>query len=77
MQHADGEIHAPRAAEKFSIPFTPVDHEHLLHRGHCRAHQRAVLVPALYMMRDRDAMARMIQRAKDAAAPWCSRWTCR
>ena len=31
MQHADGEIHAARAAEKFGIPFTLVHHEHLLY----------------------------------------------
>ena len=40
MQHADGEILAARAAEKFGIPFTLVDDEHLLDRGHRRAHAR-------------------------------------
>ena len=46
MQHADGEILAARAAEKFGVPFA-LHHEHLLHRGRGRAHQPPVLVPAL------------------------------
>ena len=53
MQHADGEILAARAAEKFGIPFTLVDDEHLLDRGRRRAHQGAVLVPALHDARPR------------------------
>ena len=67
MQHADGEIHAARAAEKFGIPFT------LSTMSICSIEDVAentgpglVFWFQLYMMRDRDAMARMIQRAKDA-----------
>ncbi|WP_411275733.1 L-lactate dehydrogenase [Diaphorobacter sp. LI3] len=65
MQHADGEIHAARAAEKFGIPFT------LSTMSICSIEDIAENTSApfwfqLYMMRDRDAMARMIQRAKDA-----------
>jgi L-lactate dehydrogenase (cytochrome)/glycolate oxidase len=65
MQHADGEIHAARAAEKFGIPFT------LSTMSICSIEDIAENTTApfwfqLYMMRDRDAMARMIQRAKDA-----------
>lgn len=65
MQHADGEIHAARAAEKFGIPFT------LSTMSICSIEDIAENTKApfwfqLYMMRDRDAMARMIQRCKDA-----------
>ena len=65
MQHADGEIHAARAAEKFGIPFT------LSTMSICSIEDIAENTSApfwfqLYMMRDRDAMARMIQRCKDA-----------
>ncbi len=65
MQHADGEIHAARAAEKFGIPFT------LSTMSICSIEDIAENTSApfwfqLYMMRDRGAMARMIGRAKDA-----------
>ncbi|MFN9747271.1 MAG: L-lactate dehydrogenase [Betaproteobacteria bacterium] len=65
MQHADGEIHAARAAEKFGIPFT------LSTMSICSIEDVAENTTApfwfqLYMMRDREAMARMIQRCKDA-----------
>jgi len=65
MQHADGEIHAARAAEQFGIPFT------LSTMSICSIEDIAENTSApfwfqLYMMRDRDAMARMIQRAKAA-----------
>ncbi len=65
MQHADGEIHAARAAEKFGIPFT------LSTMSICSIEDIAQATQApfwfqLYMMRDRTAMARMIDRAKAA-----------
>ena len=65
MQHADGEIHAARAAEKFGIPFT------LSTMSICSIEDIAENTQApfwfqLYMMRDRDAMKRMIARAKAA-----------
>ncbi len=65
MQHADGEIHAARAAEKFGIPFT------LSTMSICSIEDIAQNTSApfwfqLYMMRDRDAMARMIERCKAA-----------
>lgn len=65
MQHADGEIHAARAAEKFGIPFT------LSTMSICSIEDIAESTSSpfwfqLYMMRDRDAMARMIQRCKAA-----------
>ena len=65
MQHADGEIHAARASEKFGIPFT------LSTMSICSIEDIAENTSApfwfqLYMMRDRDAMARMIDRCKAA-----------
>jgi L-lactate dehydrogenase (cytochrome) len=65
MQHADGEIHAARAAQKFGIPFT------LSTMSICSIEDIAEATGApfwfqLYMMRDRDAMARMIDRCKAA-----------
>ena len=65
MQHADGEIHAARAAEKFGIPFT------LSTMSICSIEDIAENTQApfwfqLYMMRDRSAMAAMIQRCKAA-----------
>ena len=55
MQHADGEIHAARAAEKFGIPFT------LSTMSICSIEDIAAATQApfwfqLYMMRDRDAI---------------------
>jgi isopentenyl diphosphate isomerase/L-lactate dehydrogenase-like FMN-dependent dehydrogenase len=65
MQHADGEILAARAAEKFGIPFT------LSTMSICSIEDIAENTSApfwfqLYMMRDRVAMARMIDRCKVA-----------
>ena len=65
MQHADGEMHAARAAQKFGIPFT------LSTMSICSIEDIAGYTQApfwfqLYMMRDRDAMARMIERCKAA-----------
>ncbi|WP_348754720.1 alpha-hydroxy acid oxidase [uncultured Aquincola sp.] len=65
MQHADGEIHAARAALKFGIPFT------LSTMSICSIEDIAAATQQpfwfqLYMMRDRDAMARMIERCKVA-----------
>ncbi len=65
MQHADGEIKAARAAEKFGIPFI------LSTMSICSIEDVAANTTApfwfqLYMMRDRDAMAAMIERARKA-----------
>jgi L-lactate dehydrogenase (cytochrome) len=65
MQHADGEIHAAKAAEKFGIPFT------LSTMSICSIEDIAQNTSApfwfqLYMMRDREAMQRMIDRCKAA-----------
>jgi L-lactate dehydrogenase (cytochrome) len=65
MQHADGEIHAARAAEKFGIPFT-LSTMSICSIEDIAEHTSAPFWFQLYMMRDRESMARMIQRCKDA-----------
>jgi len=65
MQHADGEIHAARAAEKFGVPFT------LSTMSICSIEDVAENVSKpfwfqLYVMRDRDFIGRLIDRAKAA-----------
>lgn len=65
MQHADGEIHAARAAEKFGIPFT-LSTMSICSIEDIAQHTQAPFWFQLYMMRDREAMARMIGRARDA-----------
>lgn len=65
MQHADGEILAAKACEAFGVPFT------LSTMSICSIEDVAENTSTpfwfqLYMMRDRDFMARLIQRAKDA-----------
>ena len=65
MQHADGEIHAARAAEKFGIPFT-LSTMSICSIEDVAQNTRTPFWFQLYMMRDRQAMARMIQRCKDA-----------
>jgi len=65
MQHADGEILAARAAERFGVPFT------LSTMSVCSIEDIAAATTRpfwfqLYMMRDRDFMARLIDRAKAA-----------
>jgi len=65
MMHADGEIHAARAAEKFGIPFT-LSTMSICSIEDIAEHTTAPFWFQLYMMRDRDAMARMIDRCKAA-----------
>jgi L-lactate dehydrogenase (cytochrome) len=65
MQHADGEILAARACEKFGIPFT------LSTMSICSIEDVAAATQApfwfqLYVMRDRDFSERLIARAKAA-----------
>ena len=78
MQHADGEILCAKAAEKFGMPFTLSTMSICSIEDIARTHHGAVLVPAL-LMRDRDFMERLIDRAKAARllARWCSRSICR
>ena len=65
MQHADGEILAARAAEKFGVPFT------LSTMSICSIEDVAENTSApfwfqLYVMRDREFMEDLIRRAKEA-----------
>jgi L-lactate dehydrogenase (cytochrome) len=65
MLHADGEIHAARAAAAFGVPYT------LSTMSICSIEDVAAATGRpfwfqLYMMRDRAFMARLIQRAKAA-----------
>jgi L-lactate dehydrogenase (cytochrome) len=66
MQHADGEIKSARAAEKFGVPFT------LSTMSICSIEDVAENTDnpfwfQLYVMRDRDFVERLIDRAKAAA----------
>ncbi len=65
MQHADGEILAAKAAEAFGIPFT-LSTMSICSIEDIAAHTTAPFWFQLYMMRDRDAMERMIERARVA-----------
>jgi L-lactate dehydrogenase (cytochrome)/glycolate oxidase len=65
MQHADGEILAAKAAEAFGIPFT-LSTMSICSIEDIAANTKAPFWFQLYMMRDRDAMARMIERCKAA-----------
>jgi L-lactate dehydrogenase (cytochrome) len=65
MQHADGEILAARAAEKFGIPFT-LSTMSICSIEDVAAHTTAPFWFQLYVMRDRDFIERLIDRAKAA-----------
>ena len=65
MQHADGEIKAARAAEKFGIPFI-LSTMSICSIEDIAEHTQAPFWFQLYMMRDRDAMAAMIERTRKA-----------
>ena len=65
MQSADGEIKAARAAEKFGIPFT-LSTMSICSIEDVAAHTTTPFWFQLYMMRDRTAMAAMIERSRAA-----------
>ena len=65
MQHADGEILAAKAAEKFGIPFT-LSTMSICSIEDIAAHTKAPFWFQLYVMRDRDFIKRLIDRAKAA-----------
>ena len=65
MQHADGEIKAARAAEKFGVPYT-LSTMSINSIEDVAAKTSKPFWFQLYMMRDTDYMTRIIQRAKDA-----------
>ena len=65
MQHADGEILAARAAQNFGIPFT-LSTMSICSIEDIAAATRAPFWFQLYVMRDRDFIERLIDRAKAA-----------
>lgn len=65
MQHADGEILAAKAAEKFGVPFT-LSTMSICSIEDIRAHTKSPFWFQLYWMRDRDFMERLMDRAKAA-----------
>jgi len=65
MQHADGEILAAKAAEEFGVPFT-LSTMSICSIEDIRAHTKGPFWFQLYMMRDRDFVLRLINRARAA-----------
>ena len=65
MQHADGEILAARAAEKFGVPFT-LSTMSICSIEDVAAHTTKPFWFQLYVMKDRDFIMRLIDRAKAA-----------
>lgn len=65
MQHADGEILAARAAEKFGVPFT-LSTMSICSIEDVAAHTRKPFWFQLYVLRDRNFIERLIDRAKAA-----------
>ncbi|MEI2676926.1 MAG: alpha-hydroxy acid oxidase [Burkholderiaceae bacterium] len=65
MQHADGEILAARAAEKFGVPFT-LSTMSICSIEDIAAHTTAPFWFQLYVMKDRGFIERLIERARAA-----------
>ncbi len=65
MQHADGEILAARAAERFGVPFT-LSTMSICSIEDVAAHTTKPFWFQLYVMKDRDFINRLIDRAKAA-----------
>ena len=65
MQHADGEILAAQAAEAFGVRFT-LSTMSICSIEDVRAHTKSPFWFQLYVMRDRDFIERLIDRAKAA-----------
>jgi L-lactate dehydrogenase (cytochrome) len=65
MQHADGEILAAKAAEKFGVPFT-LSTMSICSIEDIAAHTKAPFWFQLYVMRDREFIYNLIDRAKAA-----------
>ena len=66
MQHADGEIHGARAAKKFGIPFTLSTMSICSIEDVAQATDRHPFWFQLYVMKDRDFIERLIDRARAA-----------
>ena len=65
MQHPDGEIKAAHAAEKFGVPFT-LSTMSICSIEDVAEHTSKPFWFQLYVMKDRDFVNRLIDRAKDA-----------
>ncbi len=65
MQHADGEIHACRAAQKFGVPYT-LSTMSVCSIEEVAAHVEKPFWFQLYVMREREFTANLIKRAKAA-----------
>jgi L-lactate dehydrogenase (cytochrome) len=65
MQHADGEILAAQAAERFGVPFT-LSTMSICSLEDVAAHTTKPFWFQLYVMRDRDFIERLIERARAA-----------
>ncbi|WP_111559758.1 alpha-hydroxy acid oxidase [Paracoccus sediminilitoris] len=65
MQHADGEIHAARAAQKFGVPYT-LSTMSICSIEDVAAHTTKPFMFQLYVMKDQDFLAAIIERAKAA-----------
>ena len=65
MQHADGEIHAARAAEKFGVPFT-LSTMSICSIEDVKENTTKPFWFQLYVMRDREFSGQLIDRAKAA-----------
>jgi len=65
MQHADGEILAARAAERFGVPFT-LSTMSICSIEDVASHTKAPFWFQLYVMRDRGFIERLIERARAA-----------
>ena len=65
MQHADGEIHAARAAAKFGVPFT-LSTMSICSIEDVASHSAEPFWFQLYMLKDRVFIADLIERAKAA-----------
>ncbi|RNF32976.1 alpha-hydroxy acid oxidase [Paracoccus methylarcula] len=65
MQHADGEILAAKAAEAFGVPFT-LSTMSICSIEDVAAHTSVPFMFQLYVMKDQDFVAGMIERAKAA-----------
>ena len=63
MQHADGEIHAARAAEKFGVPFC-LSTMSICSLEDVAEHVTKPFMFQLYVMKDQDFLAAIIERAK-------------
>ena len=65
MQHADGEIHAARAAEKFGVPFC-LSTMSICSIEDVAAHTQKPFMFQLYVMKDQEFLENIINRAKAA-----------